>query len=177
MRGGAHPRSRGEHSIYASPAQPYRGSSPLARGTRLRLRGFQVPPGLIPARAGNTRTALTFWWWMRAHPRSRGEHCKFQHDLTSVEGSSPLARGTRGAGAAPVGGGGLIPARAGNTSLEVVVFPDFGAHPRSRGEHTASNTATIHRAGSSPLARGTRKSIPARYASKGLIPARAGNTT
>ena len=50
------------------------GSSPLARGTRVRrTREFGVC-GLIPARAGNTPSSLMVWVVSGAHPRSRGEH-------------------------------------------------------------------------------------------------------
>ena len=53
---GAHPRSRGDHS----PTQPrasYRpGSSPLARGPRMAGVAVGAVGGLIPARAGTTKT-------------------------------------------------------------------------------------------------------------------------
>ena len=72
---------------------------------------------------------------MRAHPRSRGEHTgKTMTDLI-VEGSSPLARGTRNWGErAPVDAG-LIPARAGNTISCPSPVCSRRAHPRSRGDH------------------------------------------
>ena len=112
----------------------------------------------------------------RAHPRSRGEHPKpFCRVFVDV-GSSPLARGTREHHFSRLHGSGLIPARAGNTSLEVVVFPDFGAHPRSRGEHTRTLDPPAPGGGSSPLARGTLRCSVFDSANYGLIPARAGNT-
>ena len=52
---GAHPRSRGEHLLFLSIEFALRGSSPLARGTRVFLLGRGGGVGLIPARAGNTR--------------------------------------------------------------------------------------------------------------------------
>ena len=54
---GAHPRSRGEHdsSCYTNPF--FRGSSPLARGTREGEDDVCKVHGLIPARAGNTSSA------------------------------------------------------------------------------------------------------------------------
>ena len=51
---------------------------------------------------------------------------------------------------------GLIPARAGNTSMRFSFFGVTGAHPRSRGEHIDLPPRPVHGAG--------------------LIPARAGNT-
>ena len=57
--GGAHPRSRGEHSISTLYQFVKSGSSPLARGTRHQ---HPIPPrfrGLIPARAGNTFSGVS----------------------------------------------------------------------------------------------------------------------
>ena len=53
------------------------------------------------------------------------------------QGSSPLARGTLPNSGVLTRVRGLIPARAGNT---IAQDPDnwvWGAHPRSRGEHTS----------------------------------------
>ena len=70
----AHPRSRGEHGIPAmKPPEEY-GSSPLARGTRLRCRVLLLCRRLIPARAGNTTPRGVHDRVITAHPRSRGEH-------------------------------------------------------------------------------------------------------
>ena len=153
------------------------GSSPLARGTRVRrTREFGVC-GLIPARAGNTRLILPRRAPPRAHPRSRGEHPFVPHGVGGVGGSSPLARGTPDAALAKALGVGLIPARAGNT--EPLPAPPLRrrAHPRSRGEHHRP-TGSHHRVGgSSPLARGTLKVLDNSTRRRGLIPARAGNTT
>ena len=52
-----------------------------------------------------------------------------------------------------------------------------GAHPRSRGEHSAEMSTNNKAAGSSPLARGTPIYPHFTVADIGLIPARAGNTT
>ena len=50
----AHPRSRGEHFTTGKDSSTGLGSSPLARGTLGLPLMEQGPPGLIPARAGNT---------------------------------------------------------------------------------------------------------------------------
>ena len=172
------------------------GSSPLARGTRNPYRRRSAAPGLIPARAGNTRAARVTWRFTRAHPRSRGEHggvyprgplhrahprSRGEHpvrrDMLGVpSGSSPLARGTRFGCDAGHAAAGLIPARAGNTAITTAAGPGTGAHPRSRGEHWAPESATVEAPGSSPLARGTRTSTRGCIRRGGLIPARAGNT-
>ena len=70
----------------------------------------------------------------------------------------------------------LIPARAGNTMARSPARPPRRAHPRSRGEHDNPKAAAAYRAGSSPLARGTRQEVGILESWKGLIPARAGNT-
>ena len=72
--------------------------------------------------------------------------------------------------------GRLIPARAGNTMTTDRQRPSPGAHPRSRGEHSA--VARMHNTlgGSSPLARGTHKPLIQERRCRRLIPARAGNT-
>ncbi len=173
---GAHPRSRGEHR---PPATEYRGppgSSPLARGTLSFFCWLAAFPGLIPARAGNTRGGSArrrvFW----AHPRSRGEHMAPTESTRAKWGSSPLARGTPSTIARVTGAGGLIPARAGNTLPYSPGCTVSWAHPRSRGEHKFAVGAVTSWAGSSPLARGTLAAGGQPVLVGGLIPARAGNT-
>ena len=73
----------------------FRGSSPLARGTPLMEWFIFVSFGLIPARAGNTDVVGGEAHWVRAHPRSRGEHLAADLRPDAQAGSSPLARGTR----------------------------------------------------------------------------------
>ena len=90
----AHPRSRGEHAGGSPPGAGSPGSSPLARGTLFCLWVFTDAPGLIPARAGNTRYSSFHSRRGRAHPRSRGEHLCILHRIPIIGGSSPLARGT-----------------------------------------------------------------------------------
>ena len=75
--------------------------------------------GLIPARAGNTRKQILNIRSIRAHPRSRGEHTSPTCPSTCDWGSSPLARGTHAAVVGQLQQGGLIPARAGNTCLDI----------------------------------------------------------
>ena len=172
----AHPRSRGEHSVKGIIADKSTGSSPLARGTPPLGVYRSSGSGLIPARAGNTRCRCVRQCWRWAHPRSRGEHSIKAWGRGGAPGSSPLARGTR---AHAVGGGcrlGLIPARAGNTTLLSSFFLGLGAHPRSRGEHSSKAERVGNSLGSSPLARGTRPECLRGRRARLLIPARAGNT-
>ena len=71
---------------------------------------------------------------------------------------------------------GLIPARAGNTDAYDMLNRHFGAHPRSRGEHTGDEFDEEIAKGSSPLARGTLNEARQAGWLARLIPARAGNT-
>ena len=113
--GGAHPRSRGEHSPSFTPWTILSGSSPLARGTQTKIEAASGMSGLIPARAGNTLPTLRSCRFIRAHPRSRGEHHGATPENIDAVGSSPLARGTRVSPVFADFSTGLIPARAGNT--------------------------------------------------------------
>ena len=111
-----------------------------------------------------------------ARPLARGEHSDrtTQNDLQ--QGSSPLARGPHGAVPVDSDRPRLIPARAGNTASCAVKSLAVRAHPRSRGEHTKTDTTHPLRPGSSPLARGTLLHATAQPGARRLIPARAGNT-
>ena len=112
------------------------GSSPLARGTLFRTAKDNNLEGLIPARAGNTKTLPFRVFLSGAHPRSRGEHLPLVDVVVGCVGSSPLARGTQGHLQGKPAEGGLIPARAGNTYPRAQWLESGRAHPRSRGEHT-----------------------------------------
>ena len=172
----AHPRSRGEHIGDVDNAGTHLGSSPLARGTQhLAFVAFHWS-GLIPARAGNTCWLIVHRRKPRAHPRSRGEHGDLITDRWTLQGSSPLARGTREPIVSVMAVCGLIPARAGNTYRYWWCSTRCWAHPRSRGEHTDALAKMQGGAGSSPLARGTQARVFQIAGKIGLIPARAGNT-
>ena len=173
----AHPRSRGEHTKSPSTTSYRRGSSPLARGTRLYSGFHRLARRLIPARAGNTVKRDATIDLSTAHPRSRGEHPNVCQVPKSELGSSPLARGTLHYQTSSSAMCRLIPARAGNTYL--IITPDSvtTAHPRSRGEHDAQTQQCEGYRGSSPLARGTLRVGCGCFFSERLIPARAGNTT
>ena len=112
-----HPRSRG---VYVN-AQLFSiliyGSSPLARGLPCVCLGVGVSAGIIPARAGFTRSRTTWRTRSTDHPRSRGVY----------EGSKgPWSRRW-----------GIIPARAGFTTLSYPSRVFATDHPRSRGVYYA----------------------------------------
>ena len=172
----AHPRSRGENCRRALLAGRLRGSSPLTRGKPLPERGLRLRRGLIPAHAGKTVGKCGDLVPLAAHPRSRGEN--YSNNYTHIDslGSSPLTRGKRPQGDAPVGEGRLIPAHAGKTMLGEAAVVEWEAHPRSRGENETTPAMTASRIGSSPLTRGKPLLWSRAYPGARLIPAHAGKT-
>ena len=110
-----HPRSRGEY-ISTSLAEDYRaGSSPLSRGILRPRLLYQIPRGIIPALAGNTRRSFGSIRRLPDHPRSRGEYFQNPGRTSTSSGSSPLSRGIRGAPPPGTPPPRIIPALAGNT--------------------------------------------------------------
>ena len=128
-----HPRSRGVYRGRASDLVAEQGSSPLARGLP-RPRGLDPRlPGIIPARAGFTRSSIRSASRSTDHPRSRGVYSPRYTESRSIRGSSPLARGLRQQGALREGRSRIIPARAGFTSWRCAGPWPPRDHPRSRG--------------------------------------------
>ena len=172
----AHPRSRGDHGYGKAHYRSYGGSSPLARGPPCSGYWLDFRGGLIPARAGTTTRPCLQIPIRRAHPRSRGDHVARGRLERERAGSSPLARGPLRPIARDTRAVGLIPARAGTTSVLNAAFKELGAHPRSRGDHPLPGNPSTPARGSSPLARGPLASLPWAWFGVGLIPARAGTT-
>ena len=112
-----------------------------------------------------------------AHPRSRGENRTVLVCRKKVRGSSPLTRGKHRKVRNHDYPHGLIPAHAGKTSASLTPAPDPPAHPRSRGENSASMRLKATRQGSSPLTRGKPCAAGEGTGAGGLIPAHAGKTT
>ena len=92
-------------------------------------------------------------------------------------GSSPRGRGKHLRHIMGVWVYGLIPARAGKTTLPGNRRPGQAAHPRAGGENTTNRLPVLPLPGSSPRGRGKLYVHVAAYAREGLIPARAGKTT
>ena len=151
-----HPRSRGVYKPGLIPLVIYIGSSPLARGLPWRIPARNWISRIIPARAGFTVYGVRHKLYLKDHPRSRGVYDMMIVEDLSGLGSSPLARGLRGAGRSISATWRIIPARAGFTLSRPSWPGSSGDHPRSRGVYTGSPSATERKAGSSPLARGLR---------------------
>ena len=89
-----HPRVRGEHFMSLPSDENTVGSSPRARGTRLRRPTCARTGRFIPACAGNTWRLFRRWSRRSVHPRVRGEHNAASSIALRNAGSSPRARGT-----------------------------------------------------------------------------------
>ena len=114
-----HPRTCGEHE-YVVKATTYRkGSSPHMRGTLIVIVVVGLSGGIIPAHAGNTSRPHSGACRPRDHPRTCGEHEMLVTDGTDKQGSSPHMRGTHEAWNFIKHFGGIIPAHAGNTTIEL----------------------------------------------------------
>ena len=192
-----HPRSRGVYPHCLSWTGWHCGSSPLARGLLILRRRSSGRSGIIPARAGFTKSEFCVAQHMSDHPRSRGVYATAAGPRWRPCGSSPLARGLRRGspgGRAPgpdhprsrgVYAGAatilpcrprIIPARAGFTSTVRLRQVRATDHPRSRGVYETWSTSTGSRAGSSPLARGLLAPALRITGPPRIIPARAGFT-
>ena len=171
-----HPRSRGVYQRVFPSLPRQEGSSPLARGLLRSAPDSESVWGIIPARAGFTRTASPTPSRGRDHPRSRGVYTATRRRTRQCPGSSPLARGLlvgRGEG---FGGGRIIPARAGFTPGRPASQSSPTDHPRSRGVYMNITKTTEPRPGSSPLARGLPPRRTGSRSGRRIIPARAGFT-
>ena len=152
------------------------GSSPLARGRRSIGWEELVVRGIIPARAGSTAGRLGVRDGLVDHPRSRGVDRMSCPPSSTVNGSSPLARGRPGAPSSSTRAPGIIPARAGSTHTYQRMVSSSADHPRSRGVDKRGGRVPPERPGSSPLARGRRGHGYRGLVEDGIIPARAGST-
>ena len=152
------------------------GSSPLARGLRRRRRSRPASVGIIPARAGFTHQVSQVSANVQDHPRSRGVYQASQIPSIVKEGSSPLARGLRPWFSAVSFALGIIPARAGFTTIAMSSTEITADHPRSRGVYRFQSRPPSFVEGSSPLARGLHLPGVGDERGQGIIPARAGFT-
>ena len=133
--------------------------------------------GIIPARAGFTRSRAHPAHLEGDHPRSRGVYDPVDEPGLVLEGSSPLARGLQRRERWIEITWGIIPARAGFTRLTEWQSEWDRDHPRSRGVYCRRSSARWGSCGSSPLARGLPQQVAAALAARRIIPARAGFTT
>ena len=172
-----HPRLRGVYKVFGVGPDLRVGSSPLARGLPgVRAAGSAVAR-IIPACAGFTPRWIGGPRHERDHPRLRGVYSSPSPHPGSGRGSSPLARGLPLTSLSASLAAGIIPARAGFTAAFSGRGRQRGDHPRSRGVYGSGRSTRRAASGSSPLARGLRRTGPGDQGRPGIIPARAGFTT
>ena len=171
-----HPRSRGVYRNGVTAKIKTEGSSPLARGLHHEHQRDHRRPGIIPARAGFTRTPQGPDARRWDHPRSRGVYSQSTAACISSEGSSPLARGLHQKEWTEKQLSGIIPARAGFTYDGRDPLAEPTDHPRSRGVYNLPVNIFGALKGSSPLARGLPAVQIIPEVGVRIIPARAGFT-
>ena len=108
------PRMRGERRLAERCSYTPDGSSPHARGTPRGARADRFPGRFIPACAGNASSSSVPLDAISVHPRMRGERRSYSAMMSTMNGSSPHARGTRATGHQHADRGRFIPACAGN---------------------------------------------------------------
>ena len=133
--------------------------------------------GTIPARAGETPVDMLNGRTSADHPRSRGGNHSVGSFTSPMAGPSPLARGKQRLKLFNASDFGTIPARAGETPYIRQLGTVLRDHPRSRGGNTGAAASFCSHCGPSPLARGKLKKQTVKLASRGTIPARAGETS
>ena len=74
VRGGDHPRLRGEYPEFKILKPFLKGSPPLARGIHSIYGMAATDPGITPACAGNTKDRDVLFNTIQDHPRLRGEY-------------------------------------------------------------------------------------------------------
>ena len=152
------------------------GSPPLARGRLKNSRHNLTSLRLTPACAGKTKPLGPHRWFMRAHPRLRGEDAADLSVQRRRVGSPPLARGRLDLSFDALIGLRLTPACAGKTPFPEAPGNLSTAHPRLRGEDKEVLATAAIVPGSPPLARGRLTQIAKEGNKMGLTPACAGKT-
>ena len=135
MRSGEHPRVRGENLTQALGRSREAGTSPRARGKRVRR---------VSRRSRGE------------HPRVRGENQDGGRFTITGSGTSPRARGKRGNMDNEEWAERNIPACAGKTGGNDIDRRFWGEHPRVRGENGSTIDTMTETEGTSPRARGKR---------------------
>ncbi len=170
-----HPRMRGERRQRHGVRDRDVGSSPHARGTRERHEPGPAHWRIIPACAGNAPIPNGRPGALTDHPRMRGERLQCASRSCRHYGSSPHARGTPAGAAQGLRECRIIPACAGNAAGGISVGRHSADHPRMRGERPSAAAIDAAERGSSPHARGTRRTRPWGCTCCRIIPACAGN--
>ena len=129
-----------------------------------------------PSLAQGTRIAVGFSTSISRFIPACGELSKPSWAIVQLDGSSPLARGTRHYLMRCLTGHRFIPAYAGNSQFPLYRCGQDTVHPRLRGELATDTVSVTVTGGSSPLTRGTQTCQMALAYRHRFIPAYAGNS-
>ena len=129
-----------------------------------------------PSLAQGTRIAVGFSTSISRFIPACGELSKPSWAIVQLDGSSPLARGTRHYLMRCLTGHRFIPAYAGNSQFPLYRCGQDTVHPRLRGELLAGAGCSFNDSGSSPLTRGTHYCPQHQNKRNRFIPAYAGNS-
>ena len=131
---------------------------------------------IIPARAGPTRDFSATECPGTDHPRSCGANAVCDIGCKLCCGSSPLVRGQLNVFLGFFHQLRIIPARAGPTTISLILPHSTKDHPRSCGANFAAQFSASILRGSSPLVRGQHMALTRYHWINRIIPARAGPT-
>ena len=145
---------RGEDAASICPTSFATGSPPHARGRQERRCASWQGAGITPACAGKTWIPLHADYFIRDHPRMRGEDGKKDGRVYVADGSPPHARGRPAELGYVLLGAGITPACAGKTPLPRNRCQPRKDHPRMRGEDAKMLAPSVNGQGSPPHARG-----------------------
>ncbi len=130
-----HPRTHGEHDLRSQLSGSWTGSSPHTRGTFIELLEHDLPERFIPAHTGNMLDYSACYAPLPVHPRTHGEHVRYDRPGTFFYGSSPHTRGTSVRDRDIGIGIRFIPAHTGNIRNCGENYLNQTVHPRTHGEH------------------------------------------
>ena len=149
-----HPRACGAN-MDLTIANAYRpGSSPRVRGKRLHVLVVVGVGRIIPARAGQTGAVGRVRRSCPDHPRACGANVSLTPSFDGWAGSSPRVRGKLDDCLIAHLGGRIIPARAGQTWIALLVMGVSPDHPRACGANGVCGSPLVGSVGSSPRVRG-----------------------
>ena len=153
------------------------GSSPRVRGKPFALQVEMAYRRIIPASAGQTRTAMTRARAHADHPRECGANLTRSHNSENWSGSSPRVRGKPRRCPQACARRRIIPASAGQTWWQAWRWTATPDHPRECGANAPVRQVNAGGRGSSPRVRGKRgfSRFPRRAVR--IIPASAGQTS
>ena len=172
-----HPRACGANWLDSQSRMSTAGSSPRVRGKHPLFCARDAAIRIIPARAGQTSSAMRDDVPSSDHPRACGANLMQLEGKYRKDGSSPRVRGKLAGLARGLPRLRIIPARAGQTSRAATGSTGTSDHPRACGANLFFSPCHLVQYGSSPRVRGKPGAGPHQRPARRIIPARAGQTT